>query len=95
MAKSKYYYDYTRNRQEAKEVIEDLKRNPIPNYYVGSTYGYEARKVCEDWDLSYNIATAVTYLLRSSFKHDLPFEDIQKAINHLQFELDKLNNREQ
>ena len=49
MTKSKYYYDYTRNKDEAKEVIEDLKSNPIPNYYVGNTYGYEARKVCEDW----------------------------------------------
>ena len=95
MAKSRYYYDYTRNKDEAKEVIEDLKSNPIPNYYIGSTYGYEARKVVEDWDLSYNIATAVTYLLRSSYKHDSPYEDIQKAINHLNFELDKLNNREQ
>lgn len=95
MAKSKYYYDFTRNIDEAKEVIQDLKSNPIPNYYVGNTYGYEARKVCEDWDLSYNVGTAVTYLLRSSFKHDSPFEDIQKAINHLQFELQKLNNREQ
>ena len=95
MAKSKYYYDYTRNIDEHKEVIKDLKNNPIPNYYVGSTYRYEARKVCEDWDLSYNLGTAVTYLLRSSFKHDSPYDDIQKAINHLNFELDKLNNREQ
>ena len=95
MAKSKYYYDFTRNIDESKEVTQDLKSNPIPNYYVGNTYGYEARKVCEDWDLSYNIATAVTYLLRSSYKHDSPYDDIQKAINHLNFELDKLNNREQ
>ena len=95
MAKSKYYYDYTRKIDEHKEVIKALKNNPIPNYYVGHTYGYEARKVCEDWDLSYNLGTAVTYLLRSSFKHDSPYDDIQKAINHLNFELDKLNNREQ
>mgnify|MGYP003119367436 CR=1 FL=1 len=104
MAKSRYYYDYTRNKDEAKEVkdaeriiqeLKDLAKNPIPNYYIGSTYGYEARKVCEDWDLSYNIGTAVTYLLRSSYKHDSPYDCIQKAINHLQFELDKLNNREQ
>ena len=67
--KSKYYYDYTRNK-EIEEVIKDLKSNPIPNYYVGNTYGYEARKVVEDWDLSFNVGTAVTYLLRSSYKHD-------------------------
>ena len=104
MAKSRYYYDYTRNKDEAKEVkdaeriiqeLKDLANNPIPNYYIGSTYGYEARKVCEDWELSYNIGTAVTYLLRSSYKHDSPYDCIQKAINHLQFELDKLNNIEQ
>ena len=95
MKHSKYYYDYTRNIDEYKEVIQDLKSNPIPNYYIGNTYGYEARKVCEDWDLSYNIGTAVTYLLRSSYKHDSPYDCIQKAINHLNFELDKLNNREQ
>ena len=95
MAKSKYYYNYTRNIDESKEYSVDYESNPIPNYYIGSTYGYEARKVCEDWDLSYNIGTAVTYLLRSSYKHDSPYDCIQKAINHLQFELDKLNNREQ
>ena len=104
MAKSRYYYDYTRNKDEAKEVkdaeriiqeLKDLAENPIPNYYIGNTYGYEARKVCEDWDLSFNVGTAVTYLLRSSYKHDSPYDCIQKAINHLQFELDKLNNREQ
>jgi len=94
MAKSKYYYDYTRNIDDSKEYTLDYESNPIPNYYIGSTYGYEARKVCEDWDLTYNVGTAVTYLLRSSFKHESPFEDIQKAINHLQFELDKLNKEE-
>ena len=104
MKHSKYYYDYTRNMDEHKEIKEaekvikkliDLADNPIPNYYIGNTYGYEARKVVEDWDLSYNVGTAVTYLLRSSYKHDSPYDCIQKAINHLNFELDKLNNKEQ
>ena len=104
MEKSKYYYDYTRNINEAKEIkeaekviqeLKELSSNPIPNYYVGNTYGYEARKVVEDWDLSYNVGVAVSYLLRCNYKHDSQFEDIQKAINHLNFELDKLNNREQ
>ena len=94
MEHSKYYYDYTRNIDEHKELMKDLKSNRIPEYYVGSTYGYEARKVVEDWDLSYNVGTACTYLLRSSYKHESPYEDIQKAINHLQFELDKLNREE-
>lgn len=63
----------------------------IPDYYIGKVYGYEARRVVEDFDLSYNIATAVSYLLRAKNKHsDGGIQDIRKAINHLHFELDKL-----
>lgn len=69
----------------------------IPNYYIGSVYGYEARKVIEDWDLSYNVGTATSYLLRCGKKTEggvdnnaKHIEDIEKAINHLRFEIDKL-----
>ena len=68
-----------------------MKDNRIPHYYIGNN-GYEARKVVSGFDLSYNIGTAVTYLLRAEKKHDSPIECIQKAINHLEFELDKLDN---
>ena len=69
----------------------------IPNYYVGTTYKYEARKVIEDFQPdNYNVATALTYLLRAGKKpyvnnnyEDSKVADIQKAINHLQFELDR------
>tara|TARA_R110000744_G_scaffold271734_1_gene384761 strand:+ start:3248 stop:3484 length:237 start_codon:yes stop_codon:yes gene_type:complete len=71
----------------------------IPNYYIGSVYGYEARKVVEDYNLSYNSGTAVSYLLRAGAKSsnslsqiDKQIDDIKKAINHLNFEIDKLNN---
>ena len=65
----------------------------IPDYYIGKVYGYEARKVVEDFDLSYNLATACSYLLRAKNKHtDGGVQDIRKAINHLHFELDKLHN---
>ena len=37
-----------------------------------------------------NVGTAVTYLLRAERKHATPIECIQKAISHLEFELDKL-----
>jgi hypothetical protein len=67
-----------------------MKNNRIPIYYIGRRYKIEARKVIEDFDLSYNLGTAVTYLLRADRKHDSPIECIQKAINHLEFELDKL-----
>ena len=62
----------------------------IPSYYIGRRYKIEARKVIEDFDLSYNVGTACSYLMRANRKHDSPIECIQKAINHLEFELDKL-----
>ena len=72
----------------------DYSKNKTPNYYIGKVYGYEARKVIEDFDLSYNIGTATTYLLRAKRKHSTSVECIQKAINHLEFELDKIKNEE-
>jgi hypothetical protein len=63
----------------------------IPHYYIGKLHKYEARKVVEDFDLSYNIGTAVSYLLRAKRKHASPIKCIEKAKAHLQFELDRLN----
>jgi len=72
---------------------EDYKKNPQPAYYTGKVYGYSAKCVVEDFNLTYNCGTAVTYLLRAGKKEGNSAEqDIQKAINHLHFELDKLYN---
>jgi len=107
--KSKYYYEYTRNMNDetAKDLDrinkklfnETAKERNIPSYYIGSVYGYEARKVVEDWNLSYNIGTAVTYLLRAGKKVEQGMdnkakhiEDIKKTINHLKFEIERLEN---
>ena len=69
----------------------DYKTTTEPSYYSGTKYGYSARKVVEDFNLSYNVGTAVSYLLRAGKKEGNPVEqDIRKAINHLHFELDKL-----
>tara|TARA_R100001530_G_scaffold102589_1_gene71367 strand:+ start:122 stop:379 length:258 start_codon:yes stop_codon:yes gene_type:complete len=69
----------------------DYKTTTEPSYYSGTKYGYSARKIVEDFELSYNVGTAVSYLLRAGKKEGNPAEqDIQKAINHLHFELDKL-----
>jgi hypothetical protein len=70
----------------------------IPKYYIGKTYKYEASKVVSDFDLNYNLGTAVTYLLRAgkkvyvenSEKESLK-ADIRKAIDHLNFELLELD----
>ena len=74
-----------------------MKNNRIPSYYIGRRYKIEARKVIEDFDLSYNTGVAVSYLLRCGKKkeegmtdNEKHMEDIQKAINHLQFEIERL-----
>ena len=70
-----------------------INLDDIPKYYKGKN-GYMAKDVVSNFDLSYNIGTAVTYLLRSKNKHnDKGVEDIRKAINHLHFELDSLYDK--
>jgi len=65
----------------------------VPNYYVGDTYRegyYQARYVVEDFNCTWNIGNVVTYCLRSSEKHESPIECLQKSINHLKFEIERL-----
>jgi hypothetical protein len=67
-----------------------INEEDIPSYYKGRN-GYMAKDVVSNFDLSYNIGTAVTYLLRAKNKHqDGGVEDIRKAINHLHFELERI-----
>jgi hypothetical protein len=82
---SKYYFEVDRNGY----ISDTTGDKRIPSYYIGKYHKYEARKVIEDFDLSYNIGTAVTYLLRAEKKHDTPIECIKKAIAHLEFELEQ------
>ena len=81
----------TKNEGINPKMLMSKEELGIPDYYVGKVFGYEARRVVEDFDLSDNMATAVSYLLRAKRKHsDGGIQDIRKAINHLHFELDKL-----
>jgi len=75
-------------------IDEDLKifDDRVPEYYKGKN-GYEARKVCDNFDLTYHLATATTYILRAYRKHDTPVDCIKKAIAHLEFELEKINQK--
>jgi hypothetical protein len=83
MTKSKYYYDYQRNcgcetcdcrrkkivETAAETAVETAESVGIPSYYIGNN-GYEARKVISGFDLSYNVGTATTYLLRCGKKKE-------------------------
>ena len=86
---NKYYWEVGRNGYVADTSYDER----IPSYYIGKYHKYEARKVVEDFELTYNIGTAVTYLLRSHRKHDTPVDCIKKAIAHLEFELETLEKK--
>ena len=89
MKHSKHYYDLDRSMDLS------VKTKDIPTYYISK--GIEARKVIEAFQSdNYNIATAISYLLRAGKKvyinnspTDSMKEDIRKAINHLKFELER------
>ena len=83
---SKYYYDYDRNTNSTYPVKE--KDDRVPDYYKGIN-NYEARKVCDNFNLPYHLATATTYIIRAYHKHKTPVDCLKKAIAHLEFELEK------
>jgi len=67
------------------------KKRKLPTYYEGKYKKIRAHEVIADYNLTYNLGTAVTYLLRAGKKPDNPVtQDIKKAIDHLNFELEKL-----
>lgn len=70
----------------------DYKETPEPHYYKGKIHGYTARNITEDFELTFNTGTALKYILRAGKKEgNSASQDIQKAINVLHFELDKLH----
>lgn len=64
----------------------ELRPDPVnPSHYVKR--GIEVRNVIRAFECTYNVGTAVAYLLRAPFKGRY-LEDIRKAIQHLNFELE-------
>lgn len=68
------------------------KYDPVhkPSHYAEGRK-YEPRKVISDWKLNFNLGNAVKYISRAGRKDDT-IEDIQKAIQYLEFELDELRS---
>ena len=74
------------------KMTNNYKKNPQPHYYTGKLYGYSAKDIVDDFDLSAWKAQAVQYILRAGNKEgNSPEQDIQKAINVLNFELEKIH----
>jgi len=93
---NKYYYEKNRNGwtpDNARQMngIKSKEDSRVPEYYKGKN-NYQARYVVDNFDLTYHLGTATTYILRAYHKHDSPVECITKAIAHLEFELEKINS---
>lgn len=74
-----------------------MSKENTPSYYIGKYHGIEAINVVFDFAHdNYNIGTALTYLMRAGKKPGNPMsQDIQKAIVHLQRELEHQLTNEQ
>tara|TARA_R110002012_G_scaffold204477_1_gene374174 strand:+ start:1250 stop:1516 length:267 start_codon:yes stop_codon:yes gene_type:complete len=88
MNKNKHYWDLNRNGRF------DEKESSTPEYYIGKN-GLEAIDVIHQFNLSYDLGSACSYILRAKRKHkDGGKECILKAIHHLKYELRKLESNE-
>lgn len=70
-----------------------------PNHYGGANNPYEARKVIKAWGLNFNTGNVAKYLSRAG-KKDLKgnilksnIEDLEKAKQYLEFEIEELNEK--
>lgn len=66
-----------------------------PKYYIGKYKNIEAMDVVLDFqENNYNVGVAIAYLLRAGNKPNNPMiDDLEKAIIHLQREVDHINRK--
>ena len=91
--------EYTKPKRKMTDK-PNYEETPTPSYYIGKTFGYEARKIIEDFQLSYNIGNVCSYILRAGKKKevgleniDKHIEDLVKAKNHIGFEIEELQRQ--
>lgn len=66
--------------------MSDLITHPA-HYTAGRRY--EPKDVIRDWELNFNLGSAVKYISRAGRKDDM-IQDLKKAIQFIQFEIDYL-----
>lgn len=57
-----------------------------PNHYTWHPSGVECKDIIEEF--SYHVGTAMGYLWRHEYKNGI--EDLKKAVQHIQFEIERL-----
>lgn len=61
-----------------------------PSHYCDGRK-YEPKDVIRDWELNFNLGSALKYLSRAGRKGDI-VEDLEKAKQFIQFEIEYLEN---
>ena len=70
--------------------IDSCQQDPIkhPSHYIAGRK-YEPKDVIRDWELNFNLGSAVKYISRAGRKGD-KIEDLEKARQFLDFEIEAL-----
>lgn len=84
-----------RTNECKSKISEYHKNNAIshPSHYCDGRK-YEPKDVIRDWDLNFNLGSAVKYLSRAGRKDDI-VQDLKKAQQFIQFEIDYLEQQKQ
>lgn len=96
--------EYPDKRDDISKMEIDFMKDAYqaanhPSHYGGKDNTYEARKVIKAWELNFNTGNVAKYLSRAG-KKDLKgdvlkstLEDLVKARQYLDFEIDELNEK--
>lgn len=76
---------------DLSERIDTREMVDHPDHYVKDRK-YEPYKVIRDWNLNFNLGSAVKYLARAGRKDDA-IEDLKKAIEYIRFEIEELEDQ--
>ena len=80
--------------KENNSMANDLEQKPQkdiishPSHYIDGRK-YEPKDVIRDWDLNFNLGSAVKYISRADRKDDI-LQDLKKAKQFLEFEIEAL-----
>lgn len=81
------------SQSESANASDDFDPVSKPSHYTEGRK-YEPRKVIHDWGLDFNLGNAVKYISRAGRKNDV-VEDLKKAIQYIEFELEELENEKE
>jgi hypothetical protein len=86
--------EMTKNSDTYPAIIEDKDEENVnhPKHYGGKDNIYEAIKVIEAWDLSFNLGNVIKYVSRAGKKDDL-IQELEKAQFYLNREINNLKNQ--